>query len=95
MRLENYQELKLLNAEDKFLMYPVKKLQPQIRYILGDMIPPNQGSILSQDSTLNRRPRENFYISGYEGPNETSQDVPDRARTVLSVVKISYPKVKQ
>ena len=29
---------------------------------------------------------------GYEGPNEISQDVPERARTVLSVVKISDPE---
>ena len=38
----------------------------------GDMIPPIQGSSLSQDSSLNRTPRENCYISGYEGPNEIS-----------------------
>ena len=55
------------------------------------MIPPNQGSILFQDSSLNRTPRENCYISGYEGPNEISQDVPDRACTVLYVVKVSDP----
>ena len=60
--------------------------------ILGDVIPPSQGSILSQDSALNRWPRENCYISGYEGPNEISQDVPDRAQTVLSVVKVSDPE---
>ena len=35
---------------------------------------------------------ENCYILGYEGPNEISQDVPERARTALSVVKISDPK---
>ena len=56
------------------------------------MIPPNQGSSLSQDSSLNRTPRDNCYISCYEGPNEISQDVPDRARTVLSVVKASDPE---
>ena len=55
------------------------------------MILLNQGSILFQDSSLNRTPRENFYISGYKGPNKISQDVPDRARTVISVVKVSYP----
>ena len=44
--------------------------QPHIHYIMGDMIPPSQGSSLSQDSALNKWPRENFYISGYEGPNE-------------------------
>ena len=52
------------------------------------MIPPNQGSSLFQDSSLNRTPREKSYILGYEGPNEISQDVPDRARTVLSVVNV-------
>ena len=56
------------------------------------MIPPNQGSNLSQDSSLNRTPRENCYISSYEGPNEISQNVPDRAWTVLSVVKVSDPE---
>ena len=53
------------------------------------MIPSNQGFSISLDSSLNRTPGENFYISGYEGPNEISQDVPERARTVLSVVKVS------
>ena len=52
------------------------------------MIPPNEGSSLSQDSALNKWPRENCYISGYEGPNEISQNVPDRAQTVLSMVNI-------
>ena len=56
------------------------------------MFPPNKGSNLFQDSSPNMRPRENCYSSGYEGPNEISQDVPERARTVLSVVKISDPE---
>ena len=56
------------------------------------MIPPNKGSNLFQDSSLNRTPRENCYISEYEGQNEIYLDVPDRARTVLSVVKISNPE---
>ena len=56
------------------------------------MIPPSQGSNLSLDSSLNGTPRENCYISSYKGPNEISQDVPDRARTVLFVVKVSDPK---
>ena len=51
------------------------------------MIPPNQGSILSLDSSLNRTPRENFYISGCEGPNEISQDFRDREQTLISRVK--------
>ena len=55
------------------------------------MFPPNQGSTLFHDSSLNRTPRENFYISGYEGPNEFFQDVLDRERTIISVVKVSYP----
>ena len=58
---------------------------------MGDMIPPNQGSSLSQDSSLNRTPRENCYISGYEGPNEISQDVPDRAHNLIFLVKVSDP----
>ena len=55
------------------------------------MIPPNQGSILFQDSFLNRTPRDDFYISGYKGPNEILQDVTDREQTVLSVVNVSDP----
>ena len=55
------------------------------------MIPPNQGSSLFHDSVLKRTPRENCYISGYEGPNEISQHVPDRAQIALSVVKVSDP----
>ena len=66
--------------------------QPQIYYNIWDMILPNHASSLSQDSALNRWPRENCYISSYEGPNEISQDVRKRARTVLAVVKISDPE---
>ena len=55
----------------------------------GDMIPPNQGSSLFQNSSLNRTPRENCYILGYKGPNGISQDVLDRAQTAISVVKVS------
>ena len=65
----------------------MSKIQPLIRYIMGDMIPLNQSSSLFQDSPLNRTPRENFYISSWEGPNEISQDVPDRERIVIYVVK--------
>ena len=39
-------------------------------YIMAYMIPPNQGSNLSQDSSLNKTPRENCYILGYKGSNE-------------------------
>ena len=66
---------KLLQVKDKFLMYTVSKLQPHILYILGDMIPPNQGSSLFQDSSINLTPGENCYISGYKGPNEIYEDV--------------------
>ena len=52
------------------------------------MILPNQGSILSHDSSLNMTPRENFYISWYKGPNEIYQYVPDRSRILISMVKI-------
>ena len=52
------------------------------------MFPPNQGSSLNQDSSLNRKPRENFYISGYKDPNAISQDVLDRGRTLISVVNV-------
>ena len=63
--------------------------QPQVLYIMGDMKPPGQGSNLSQDSSLNKWPRENCYISGYEDPNEISQDFPERERNLIYVVKIS------
>ena len=56
------------------------------------MIPPNQGSILFQDSSLNRKPRENCNISGYKAPNEILQDVPNSAWTVLFLVNVSDPK---
>ena len=52
------------------------------------MIPPIQGSSLSQDLALNKRPKENCYISGYKGPNEISQNVPDREQTLISLVKV-------
>ena len=55
------------------------------------MIPPNQGSSLFKDSSLNRTPRENCYISGYEGPNEIYQDSEDRAWTLFFVVKFLDP----
>ena len=55
------------------------------------MIPPNQGSSLFQDSSLNKTPRDNRYISGYEGPNEIYQDVTDKSWTLIYVVKVSNP----
>ena len=56
------------------------------------MIPPNQGSNLSLDSSLNKTTRENCYILGYEGPNKIAQDVPDRAWILISVVIFSDPQ---
>ena len=56
------------------------------------MIPPNQGSILSRDASLNKTPWENCYISNYEGPNEILQDVQCRARNLIYVVNISDPE---
>ena len=41
LRLAKDQELKIVEAEDKILIYIVSEIQPQIRYILGDMIPPS------------------------------------------------------
>ena len=63
-----------------------------IHYILGYMIPPNQGSILFHDSSLNRTPRENCYISGCEGPNEIYQDILDRVWILIYVVKVFEPE---
>ena len=56
------------------------------------MIPPNQGSIVFQDSSVNITPRENCYISGYEGPNKIYEDVPERTWTLISLVEVSDPK---
>ena len=39
-RLAKDKELKLERAEDKIMMNTVSENQPQIHYILGDMIPP-------------------------------------------------------
>ena len=56
------------------------------------MIPPNQSSSLSLDSSLNMTPWENCYILGYEGPNEISQGFPDRELTLISIVNVLEPK---
>ena len=40
-RLAKVQELKIAEAEYKILMYTVSKIQPHMRYILRDMIPPS------------------------------------------------------
>ena len=56
------------------------------------MIPPNQGSSVSQDSSLNKTPWDNCYISGYEGPNDIFQDVTDREQPIISVIKFSNPE---
>ena len=39
--LEMDQGLKMVGDEYKIFMYTVSKFQPQIRYILGDIIPPS------------------------------------------------------
>ena len=70
------QELKIAEAEDKILIYIVSKIQLQIHCILGDMIPTSYGSILFQNSSLNRTPGENRYSLGYLGPNGIPEDVP-------------------
>ena len=56
------------------------------------MIPPNQGSSLSSDSSQNMTPRENCYISGYKGPNEIYKDVPKREWNLISLVSVSDPE---
>ena len=55
------------------------------------MIPPNQGSNLFQDSTLNITHRENCCILGYKGPNDIFQDCTNMEWTVISMVKFSDP----
>ena len=90
--LENVKELKSVYTEYKILMNTVSKTQPQIHYILGDMIPPSQGSILFQNSSLNRTPRENFYSLGHIGPNGIHKDFPEIKRTLISMVRISEPE---
>ena len=56
------------------------------------MIPPSKGSSLFQNSSLNKTPRENCYSLGYRGPNGIPEDVPERAWTLHSVVRISEPE---
>ena len=41
LRLEKAQEMKLSQDKYKIWIYTLSKIQPQIRYILGDMIPPS------------------------------------------------------
>ena len=53
------------------------------------MISPSLGSILFQKSSINRTPGKISNIFGYIGPNGIPEDVPERARTVISVVQIS------
>ena len=53
------------------------------------MIPPSYGSSLFQNSSLDRKPRENRYSLGYLCPNGIPEDVLEKARTILSVVRIS------
>ena len=53
------------------------------------MFPLNQGSSLSQDSSLNKTPRDNCYISSYKGPNGILEDVPKMAQTIILLIRIS------
>ena len=85
--MEKVQELKIVEAADKSLMYIVSKIQLHIHYIMGDMIPPSYGSSLFQNSSLNRTPGENFYILGYRGPNGIPEYVPERERTLILLVR--------
>ena len=71
--LAKAQELKIAEANDKILMYNVEKIQPHFHYIVGDMIPPSEGSRLFLNSTLNMTPGENWYILGYIDPNSISK----------------------
>ena len=69
------------------LMHLVYGFWHYIQFTSGYMIPPKQGSNLFQNSVLNMWPRENCYISGYEGPNELLLEVPDREHSLIYVVK--------
>ena len=73
-------------------MYTVSKMHPQIHYILGDMIPSIQGCSLFQDSSLNRTPKENCYMSSYKGPNEIYEDFIEREWNLISMVDVSDPE---
>ena len=89
--LEKDQELKRSQDEYKIWIYIGSKIQLHILYIIGDMIPPRQCSSLSQDSSPNMTPREKYYLSGYEGPNEIYEDVPKREWNLIFVVKFLDP----
>ena len=67
----------------------MSKIQPHIRYILGDMIPPSYGSNLFKNSSLNRTPGENRYSLGYLCPNGIPEDVPKISQNLISMVLIS------
>ena len=68
------------------------KFHPHIHYTSGYMISPNQGSDLLQNIVINRWPRENWYISGNEGPNEILQDVLYREWSLVFVINVSDPE---
>ena len=55
------------------------------------MFPPNQGSSLFQDSSLNMTPREKYYILGYKIPNGILKDVLEREQKLIYVVKVADP----
>ena len=84
--LENDRELKIVEAEYIIQMNTVSKIHPHIRCIPRDMFSPSQGSILFQNSSLNRTSREIFNILRYRGPNRISEDVTERKRTIIAMV---------
>ena len=67
----------------------VSKGQLLIRYILGDMISPSEGSILFQKSSINRTPGEICNILGYRGPKGIPEDVTEMEQTLIFVVQSS------
>ena len=44
------------------------------------------------DSSLNRTHGDNYYILGYQCPNEISQGVPGREHNLISLVEFLDPK---
>ena len=56
------------------------------------MLPPNQGSSLFQDSSLNMTPRENCNISRYKGLNKISEDVSKMEWNLIYLIQVLDPK---
>ena len=79
---------KFSHAEDTILIYIVSKYQPHIFYILGYMILPSKGSVLFQNSSLNKTPGKNCCSVGYRGSNGIPKDVP-RKGTAFNFVGVN------